>query len=83
MVSFYSATQLPTNIGITPELNNGGSSIAKMYKTLAKSSNPASFNAENYHTTDFAKAIYGDGPYNLLRPNHTSETNAVNIDFVA
>lgn len=84
MVSVNSNYNMTSPIGITQEKNGTNTTgVVGMYGKLATSSNPSTFKAENYHSTDFAKAIYGDGPYSLLRPNHTSDITAVNIDFVA
>ncbi len=81
MVSFDAKSAITTPTGLYS--GTEGSAVAKFYRTLATSSNPSSFRAENYRTTDFARAVYGDGPYSLLRPNNTSDIKAINIDYVA
>ena len=83
MVQFYTGTNTTAPIGMVNDYNNTNPSRAiSMYRTLATSPNPSSYHAEKT-TTDFAQAVYGDGPYNLLRPNNTTAETAVNIDFVA
>lgn len=81
MVSFNAKSTTTPPIGLYQNID--GFSAAKFYKTLATSSNPATFEAKNYQSTDFARAVYGDGPYSLLRPNNTSDVKALNIDYVA
>lgn len=83
MVNIYTGSNTTIPIGMVQDYNNTNASAAvKMYRTLATSPNPSTFHAEKMHT-DFAQAIYGNGPYNLLRPNNTTETRALNIDYVA
>ena len=70
------------NRDITKMVNfNAGSNIT--LPIGLGSPNPSRFEAEKEHASNFAQAIYGDGPYSLLRPNNTTESRAVNIDYVA
>lgn len=44
--------------------------------------NPVKYSAETSHN-DFAQAVYGNGPYSLVRPNNASDVLAVFIDYSA
>ena len=81
MVNINTGSNINTPIGM--DYNNTNPSAAvKIYRTLTTSPNPSSFYAENHHS-DFARAIYGNGPYSLVCPNNTTDTRAVNIDLLA
>lgn len=81
MVNFNAGSNITLPIGLGTDTN--ATRAASMYRTLATSPNPSRFEAEKEHASNFAQAIYGDGPYSLLRPNNTTESRAVNIDYVA
>lgn len=84
MVNVYTGSNTTLPIGMIQDYNNTNPSRAvNLYRTLATSPNPSSFHAEKSHALNFAQAIYGDGPYSLLRPNNTTDVKAVNIDYVA
>ena len=82
MVNFYAGTNMTPPIGIGTNDTNSLRAI-NMYRTLRTSPNPSSFHAEKTHASNFAQAIYGDGPYSLMCPNNTTETKAVNLDYIA
>jgi hypothetical protein len=53
-----------------------------MHEPMKTSPNPSSFYAEKIHASDFAQAIYRDGPHSLLFPNIKSQVLAQNIDYI-
>ncbi len=84
MVNVYTGSNTTIPIGMIQDYNNTNPSRAvNLYRTLATSPNPSSFHAEKTHASDFAQAIYGDGPYSLLFPNNKSEVRALNVDYIA
>ena len=83
MVHIYTGSNTTAPIGRIEDYNNTNPSRGvAVYRTLSANSNqqPA---AEARHQTQFAQIVYGNGPYNLLRPNATSEILAQNIDVMA
>lgn len=84
MVYVYSGSNSTAPIGKVMDYNNTDPSRGiKLYRLMSAASNPLTVQASNYNTSDFAQAIYGDGPYSLLRPNAISEHLANNIDLLA
>lgn len=81
MTNIYTGSNTTSAVGM--DYNTNPSRAANLYRTLATSPNPSSFRAEKNENFDFANAIYGQGPYNLLRPNNTTETTAARLDFIA
>lgn len=83
MVEFYSKSNMTLPIGMNYNNSDTGISAVKTYRAIATSSNPMTYMPEETHTTDFAQAIYGNGPYSLLRPNSASDVLCLNLDLIA
>lgn len=80
----YSGSNTTLPIGRVEDYNNTNPSRSvAIYRTLQTSGTPMSFSPEVKHNTQFAKSIYNDGHYSLLRPNSTSNVLAQNIDLMA
>lgn len=80
MVSIYSN---PKSASIQPEYsgyNYRQTSVQALGKSLQY---PALTRFDNNYSTEFARIIYGDGPYSLVRPNNTTDYRAVYFDYSA
>ena len=78
MVDTYTSSKMTVPSGLINGYNNVGLRSVGMHGTLPTTSNPTSFQPD-----DFSGAIYRDGPYSLLHPNNTTDERAVNLDFIA
>ena len=83
MVHVYTGSNTTAPIGIIEDYNNTNPSRGvAIYRTLS-----ANFNwqpmTESRQQTQFAKLIYGDGPYSLHHPNVQSEVKAQTYDYLA
>ena len=67
------ALQYNSKIGFPKDLN---------YLEKISTTNPVRYSAGD-HDNGFAKAVYGNGPYSLIRPNNASDVLAVFIDYSA
>lgn len=81
----YSGSNTTSPIGKVMDYNNTNpSSSVAIYRTLASAHNPLTFTpVDSGSQTNFARAIYGEGPYSLLHPNYTNDYLANNIDMLA
>ncbi len=85
MVYVYSGSNTTSPIGKVMDYNNTNPSRSVgIYRLL--SSEPTTFVSNSYQSdfsSNFADAIYGDGPYSLLHPNSTTESVAMRLDTLA
>lgn len=81
MVQIYSASKSGIPIGRVEDYNNTNPSRA--IRAFRETSYSPAMTASPQKYLNFASAIYGEGPYSLLRPNQTSDILAKNIDVMA
>ncbi len=85
MVYVYSGSNTMAPIGKVMDYNNTNPSRSVgIYRLL--SSNKLSFISNSNQTdfsSNFANAIYGDGPYSLNHPNMSTEHVAMRFDALA
>jgi len=82
MVQVYSTQNSGIPIGRVADYNNTSPARAiSLYRKLNQYQ--PGINTTNFNQNSFANAIYGNGPFNLLRPNSTSDILAQNIDYMA
>lgn len=82
----YSGSNTTMPIGKVMDYNNTNPSKGvALYRILTTDYEPhlPVSQASSGHSTSFANAIYGGGPYSLLHPNSTTEYLAQNIDTLA
>ncbi len=84
MVQVYTSSNTTMPIGRVEDFNNTNpSKVMTRYRILTGQTVGGSIvTGKTSHHTDFSRAIYGDGPYSLLRPNSTSDTLAQHIDLM-
>ncbi len=81
-INTSSNTTMP--IGSIQDYNNTNPSKGVAAYRVLTAANPNTFTSfQAKQKSGFASAIYGNGPYSLLRPNSTSEVLARNIDLMA
>lgn len=83
MIHVYTSSNTTAPIGRIEDYNNTNPSRGvAVYRNLSENSNWQPM-TEYRHQTEFAKLIYGNGPYSLLHPNVQSDVNARNTDYLA
>lgn len=82
MAQVYTNSNYGVPVGVVADYNNTNPSREiSRYRTISTST-PHSF-APTANHSDFAFAIYGNGPFSLTCPNNASDTLAQNIDYNA
>lgn len=79
MVDVYSAQNITLSTGMNFTGKSRGVSLRRFNGTEVITSG----SAQQGFSTDFAQAVYGDGPYSLTCPNRTTEFLGQNIDALA
>jgi len=83
MENIYSNYGASMRVSVPSEFSTGSSSAVSK-KFVTESPNPAHFTTiDENPRTEFASAVYGDGPYSLLCPNAKSDILAQNVDYLA
>lgn len=86
MVYVYSGSNTSSPIGKVMDYNNTNPSRSVGIYRMLSAGPVTSFVSNNGQTdfsSDFAGAIYGNGPYSLLHPNSTTQEVANHIDTLA
>lgn len=82
MAQIYTTSNSGIPVGRVADYNNTNPSRAiTRFREISTSPNPMTISSEKH--SDFASAIYGNGPYSLVCPNQTSDILAQNLDFIA
>ncbi|MCM1339634.1 MAG: hypothetical protein NC191_08190 [Muribaculaceae bacterium] len=82
MVNTYTASNYGVPVGHVADFNNTNPSHKiRKFKATEQITTPVSV-PQNTHS-NFASAVYGDGPYSLNHPNQKSEILAQSVDYIA